>query len=388
MTSPTIGSPARILHVKPGQWGVGGVETFIVSMFERVDRARLVFDVLTIGDSREETSIDRRLLELGGRRFAHVELRHGPTASKIGPLRTLRRLVREEGYDVVHIHTGSPLHGLYAYAARSAGAKTAILHSHTSGGRELPGAVKVVADVLLDTAPTDRAACSKDAARWLFPERVQESVRVFRNGVDVDAFHHDAETRRRLRAELDLGEALVIGHVGRFSFEKNHPLMLRVLADMCRTAADTAGTAPTLVLVGDGEERPAVEALADKLGVTAQVRFVGLRDDIPSLMNAMDVLLLPSEAEGLGIVGLEAQAAGLPCVFSTGVPTEIDVTGRCRFVPTDANPAEWAVAIQTMAALGRADTGDDVRRAGYDATACAADLETFYLSALASANGG
>jgi len=380
-------APARILHVKPGQWGVGGVETFIVSMFERVDRARLAFDVLTIGDDQEETSIDRRLLELGGRRFAHVELRHGPTASKIGPLRTLRRLVREGGYDVVHIHTGSPFHGLYAYAARSAGAKTAILHSHTSGGRDLPGAVRVVADVLLGAAPTDRAACSKDAARWLFPGRVQDSVRIFRNGVDVDTFRHDADTRRSLRAELDLGNALAIGHVGRFSLEKNHPLMLRILADMCRTAAETARLAPVLVLVGDGDERPAVEDLADELGVTAQVRFLGLRDDIPSLMNAMDVLLLPSDAEGLGIVGVEAQAAGLPCIFSTGVPAEIDVTGRCRFLPTDADPAEWAVAIQTMADLGRADTADDVRRAGYDATGCAADLESFYLSALRSPDG-
>lgn len=383
----TRGDPARILHVKPGQWGVGGVETFIVSMFERVDRSRLAFDVLTIGESQDETSIDRRLRELGGRRFTYVEHRHGPTASKIGPLRTLHRLVREEGYDVVHIHTGSPLHGLYAYAARSAGAKTVILHSHTSGGRDLPGAVTTVADILLGAAPTDRAACSQDAARWLFPERVQESVRIFRNGIDIDAFRHDAETRRRLRAELGLGNALVIGHVGRFGFEKNHPLMLRVLASMCATAADTPGPAPILVLVGDGEERPVVEALADELGVTAQVRFLGLRDDIAGLMNAMDVLLLPSKAEGLGIVGMEAQAAGLPCVFSTGVPTEVDVTGRCRFLPTDADAAEWAVAIRAMADLGRADTSDDVRRAGYDAAGSAADLESFYLNAMGSPDG-
>lgn len=373
------GAAKRILHIKPGGWGTGGVEAFLMSMFENVDRSRVVFDVLTIVHSEEPGTVDERLEELGGRRYICVEARRGPTLSKLRPLLVTFGLVRRNGYDTVHIHTGSPFHGLYAWVARWAGASTVILHSHVTQRRNLPRPVGTIVEATLGPAPTHRFACSTAAGQALFPKWSQAAVKVVRNGIDIDSFRLEPATRSRLRAELGIADGqLAVGHVGRFSWEKNHELLVRAFGEL---AAASPEPRPVLVCVGDGEDRPAIEELADQLGIASSVRFVGLRHDIADLLAAVDVFVLPSHNEGLGIAGIEAQAAGLPCVFSTGVPAEVDVIGNNTFLPTTASPQEWAAAIREAATRPRADNLEKVRSAGYDASLSAKDLQDFYLRA-------
>jgi glycosyltransferase EpsF len=207
---------------------------------------------------------------------------------------------------------------------------------------------------------------------------VVPDVRILRNGIDVEAFRYDAAVRARVRAELGVAPGrLVVGHVGRFSWEKNHALVLSLFKELFDASTDEER--PVLVLVGDGDERAATEHRARELGLTADVRFLGMRQDIAALLQGMDVLVLPSHVEGLGIVGVEAQAAGLPCVFSTGVPAEVDVTGRCRFLPVSASPARWADEVRALARLPREDTADAVLAAGYGVGDCARDLQALYL---------
>ncbi|MDQ7992123.1 MAG: glycosyltransferase [Propionicimonas sp.] len=369
----------RILHVKPGEWSTGGVESFVMSMLENVDRDRVRFDLLTIGDRTGPSPHDDRLSELGGTRFSIVEPTHGPALSKLGPIRSLFDLVRHHGYGTVHIHTGSAFHALYAGTARLAGARTVVLHSHTAVRPELAVPVRRGLDALLRVGPTHRFACSRAAARALFPATAQPGVRILRNGIDVAGFRYDPGVREQVRAALGIVPGqLVLGHVGRFSWEKNHALLLRVFAEVARRSSGD-GPQPLLLCIGDGEERAATEALAAGLGIAGQVRFLGVRHDIARLLQAMDVFLLPSRNEGLGIAGVEAQAAGLPCVCSTGVPDEIDVTGRCSFLPDTADPADWADAVAAAASLPRVDTAGQVAAAGYDAADCARQLQDFYL---------
>jgi glycosyltransferase involved in cell wall biosynthesis len=370
--------PTRVLHITPCGWGAGGIEGFIMSMLENVDRELVEFDVLAIVETDVPGVHDGRLSELGGRRYIHVERGRGPTLSKLGPLRAIYDVVRRNGYQTVHIHTGSPFHGLYAYAARFAGASTVIMHSHTTYWVGLPPLLRRVLDITLSPAPSHRFACSRAAGEWLFPRRLQSTVRILRNGIDVEAFRYDPTRRARMRDELGVTDGqLVLGHVGRFSYEKNHPLLLRVFRALLEVSADARR--PLLVCVGDGDDRPAIETMAEEMGVADQIRFLGLRDDVPDLMQAMDVLILPSRNEGLGIVGIEAQAAGLPCVFSTGVPGEADITGRCTFLAESAPAEEWARATLQSGAEPRVDGAEQVRVAGYDSARCAAELQAFYL---------
>lgn len=373
-------TPRRVLQVKQGEWAAGGVEAFLMSMLRNVDRDLVQFDVLTIVDRFTPGPHDAELQALGGQRHVCIERGRGPGLGKIVPLRALHQLVREHRYEIVHIHTGSPFHGLYAYAARLAGARTVVLHSHTAEGPAISAPLRKFLDIALRPAPTHRFACSGAAGRWLFPASVQSTVRVLHNGIDLDSFRFDPETRARMRSQLGIADGqVVVGHVGRFSHEKNHPRLLRAFHAFL--TGSSAAPAPMLLCVGDGEDRPAAERLMDELGISGQVRFLGVRSDVGALMQAMDVFVLPSRKEGLGIGGVEAQAAGLPCVFSTGVPEEADVTGRCSFLPVSASPSAWAAAIDRAAGIPRVDTVESVRAAGYDAKRCAAELQDFYLRA-------
>lgn len=373
----TASTPRRILHIKQGEWRTGGVETFVMAMLEKIDRTEVLFDVLTIVHQEDESPHDARLYELGGRRFICVEERQGVSFSKLAPLMAIYGLIRRNLYATVHIHTGSPLHALYALAARAAGARTVIIHSHVTQRRELGWPMGFLTDRALSAFPTHWFACSHDAARALFPERLLPRVDVVRNAINVESFRFDGQHRALLRKELDLPSGhLSVIHVGRFSWEKNHALLLRAFKELIDLNPEVA---PELILVGDGPERVDMEDLAARLGIAPRVRFLGLRLDIADLLSAADVFVLPSHHEGLGIVGIEAQAVGLPCVFSTGVPAEVDVAGGSIFVDTNASPREWAEAILQAWAKGRSDNVEEIRKAGYDASLSAKDLERFYL---------
>ncbi len=371
-------TPQRILHVKQGEWRTGGVEAFVMAMLENVDRAEVLFDVLTIVHQADESPHDARLYELGGRRFICVEKRQGVSFSKLAPMLAIYSLIRRNLYATVHIHTGSPLHALYALAARVAGARTVIIHSHVTQRRELRGPMSFLTGRALCAFPTHWFACSRDAARALFPERLLPRVDVVRNAIDIESFRFDGQRRVLLRKELNLpsGHLLVI-HVGRFSWEKNHALLLAAFKELIDLSPEVT---PELIFVGDGPERVDMEDLAARLGIATRVRFLGLRLDVADLLSAADVFVLPSHHEGLGIVGIEAQAVGLPCVFSTGVPSEVDVAGGSIFVDTNASPREWAEAILQAWAKGRSDNVEKIRKAGYDASLSAKELERFYLA--------
>lgn len=332
----------RVLHVTSAL-DPGGIETWLGRLLSIPEGRPLIGAVVVLSPS--EGLLAPQFREHG------VPIHCVPAAGN--PARfvlDLVRVLRRTGpWDIVHSHVyrRSALVHLASMLAR---VPRRVTHSHNTRGQEtasrnpLRGILATVATTWINAVSHLRIACSRDAARTLFREKALEDARLLCMpcGMDIDAFLRSAEAPIS-RASLGIPDgATVIGHVGRFMPQKNHAFLLRA-------AAEALQRNPRLhfLLVGDGPLRGDMELLAVSLGIERHVSFTGNRLDVPSLMRyAMDCFFLPSRWEGLGIVALEAQALGLPCLLSDAIPTEANrLPHRNRTFPLAASPAEVAEAL-------------------------------------------
>ena len=189
---------------------------------------------------------------------------------------------------------------------------------------------------------TDRFACSRTAGAWLFGEKAvaKEQVTIIRNAIDMPKYLFNQEIRDEYRDTLGLEGRFVVGHVGRMTYAKNYPFLLNVFA----CAAGMRENA-FFILVGDGPDLPSIERIIRQLELEGRIMLLGLRHDVPALLQAMDVLVLPSHFEGLPITAIEAQAAGLPCVVSEGVAAEAIYTNLITRLPLHESAEKWAETV-------------------------------------------
>ena len=283
--------------------------------------------------------------------------------------RNTLKLLQGGGYDCVHIHGDvAYLLLIFAKAARRAGVKRIILHSHAAGidggSRRLKATLHRLCRSALLRCATDFAACSDKAAAWMYPGLDVSRVKMVKNGVELERFAHDPAVRARVRGELKLEDAFVVGHVGRFAYQKNHEYLLDAFAAMRKRVENAR-----LLLVGEGVLFDEIRAKAARLGLEKDVIFYGASNGVGKLMQAMDLLALPSRFEGLPVVGVEAQAAGLPVLFSDRITRQAELTDHVRFLPIDAASVEsWGEAAREAAegpGWDRAGDCERVRQAGF-----------------------
>lgn len=347
----------------------GGMETFTMNMYRNMDRCKIQFDFLV---HREiEGDYDEEIRLLGGKIY-HIR-RQNP----LDPCywRDLNAFFGEHPYRVVHAQLDCMSAEPLAAAARH-GAAVRIAHSHNSRqDRDLKYPLKLACKRLIKREATDLFACGVEAGRWMFGT---DDFTVVRNAIDVGAYAFDPGRRERVRRGLGLsGGACVVGHVGRFRPVKNQGFLVRAFAELLRLRPDAV-----LLLAGDGDGRPACESLAAGLGVSGSVRFLGVRSDVPDLMQAMDVFVMPSLYEGLPLVLVEAQAAGLPCLVSDSIPGDCDIEGgSVSRMSLRKSPSEWALRLEELLAspLDRVLGESAVRAGGFDAREQARKLQEFYL---------
>ncbi len=361
----------RVLHVAPSM-GYNGVSLMLMSYYRHIDRTAVQFDFVTHGPVED---FHEEIRSMGGRVF------YANTARTVGFVRyvsMMRRVMLEHGpYHAVHIHTNYQS-GLVALAARLAGVQTRICHIRGSYiGQARDRALLPLYKHLIFAHCTRFLACGRQAGRYYYGRRAFE---VLPNAVDLSLFAgRDAEQRGAVRHELSIApDTLVLGHVGRFSAEKNHALMLDLLARVRAKGRDWC-----LVLAGYGRLRPAVEQDAEARGLAASTRFLGIRKDIPRLMCAFDVLLLPSVSEGLPNVVVQAQAAGCPCVVSDTITDEVDMgLGLVRYVPLTGPLDAWEEAVMAQAAVAapaQATIEQRIREQGFDIRESVARMLQLYL---------
>ena len=331
----------RILHVL-GTLDRGGVENWLLQVLRQIDRREHQFDFVVEGGGpyayqAEAEALGARVIDCGSHRNL---LRYG--------WRLLRALRRFGPYDCIHAHvhyySGFPL----ALAAL-AGVPIRIIHSHAAFP-DVTYSRRIYAWAMRRTiraVATAGIAVSRQAADALLPEgwKNNDHWQVMPLGIDLEPFSRPVD-RARVRQELGIpADAFVVGHVGSFRPEKNHLFLLDVARELVALAPDGR-----LLLVGDGPLRPIVEEKVRSLGLTEHVIFAGERPDIPRVMKgAMDAFLFPSHTEGLGLAAIEAQAAGLPCLISEGLPEECDAgVGLVFRASLTATPRDWAKRVLAL----------------------------------------
>jgi glycosyltransferase involved in cell wall biosynthesis len=261
--------------------------------------------------------------------------------------RRFRSVLREGRYDVVHSHVHH-FSGFVVRLAHQEQVPVRIAHCHnTSDGKGSAPSRSLYHALMkhwIRKYATHGLAASAEAATALFGPNWQSDVRfrVLFCGIDLEPFRQKV-CREEVRKELGIPlDAPVVGHVGRFAPQKNHAFLLEIAAEVIKRRPEVY-----FLLVGDGPLRPDMEAKARKLGIEKKVVFTGTRGDVPRLMlGAMDVFVFPSLWEGLPIVLVEAQAAGLRCVVSEAVPRDANVVeGAVSYLPLSASADEWVTAV-------------------------------------------
>lgn len=359
-------SALRVAHVVGKMLG-GGVEAVVMNYYRHIDRDKVQFDFIVDGDSRLVPKCE--IEYLGGRVFEVPPYQKLPAYMK-----ALGDLLERERWQVVHSHINA-LSVFPLGAAKRVGVPVRIAHSHSTGGKGewAKNALKALLRTQANRYPTHRFACSEHAGTWLFGNEVDFVI--VRNAFEVGEFAFDGTSRNCVRNELGLTRSQrVIGHIGRFMAQKNHAFLLHVFAELTKRRSDVV-----LVLVGEGPLRPLIENMAIEYGISTRVRFLGQRGDVKRLYQAFDAFVLPSLYEGLGLVGIEAQAAGLPCVFSDAIPREVSLTSKCRFLGIKKTDVSlWADALEEAIEAPR-PVADASLLEAYDIDKAARLLEDLYL---------
>jgi len=349
--------PIRILHVVGGM-NRGGVETWLMHVLRHIDRDRFQMDFLV--HTEKPCPYDDEASALGSKII--------PCLSPSKPWlygRNFKRILREYGpYDIVHSHVHH-FSGYVLYLAKQAGVPVRIAHSHNdtsaidAKARLHRRLYLTLTKWLIDRYATLGLAASYKVATVLFNRAWKTDSRwqILYCGVDLTPFRELVDSVA-IRAEFGIpADAFVVGHVGRFEEQKNHQFLIDIVAEIALREPKMH-----LLLIGDGSLRSEIQQKVISHGLANHVTFAGLRPDVPRLMlGAMDLFLLPSSHEALGLVLIEAQAAGLPCVFSDVVPEEANaIKPLVRQVSLSKSASDWAEAVisarSRVLAIAQADT--------------------------------
>jgi glycosyltransferase involved in cell wall biosynthesis len=325
-----------------------------MNLLRRIDSQRFQVDVLTHGTVYSSDPFISEIDSLGCQILSCPD----PRQNLLQPWRYVQSfkqaLRQQEAYDIIHSHT-PPLDGAILFLAKRAGIKTRVVYSHTGNvvpkvglswhSRTIRTFYYALSQYWIAQNATVGLACSQSAATYMFGKNWEKDPRwqVLHCGIDLATFQTKANSTATTKSEFGIPpNAFVVGHVGRFSEEKNHSFFVEIAAEIVKREADVY-----FLLIGDGNLRHEVEQKVSQFGITNHFIFAGSRSDVPRLMlDAMDVFLLPSLYEGLGLVLVEAQAAGLPCVLSDSIPEEADIVDSLMHRLSLSQPVtDWANVI-------------------------------------------
>ncbi|MDR2569108.1 MAG: glycosyltransferase family 1 protein [Oscillospiraceae bacterium] len=361
-------APIRVAHIM-GKMMSGGVESVVMNYYRHIDRNAVQFDFIIDEDS---SIVPYEEIEnLGGKVY-----KIPPYQKPIAYHRALVKLFRVQNFRIVHSHINT-MSVFPLFAAKRAKVPVRIAHSHSTAGRgELTrNILKYSLRPFSKVFPTHFCACSEHAGRWLFGDKLYDSGKVMlvRNAIDVSKFTFDPQIREAVRDELNVQDALVIIHVGRFMKQKNHVFLIDIFEEIHKRKPDSV-----LLLVGEGELEQKIRNKVKRLGLEENVRFLGVRDDVHRLLQAADVFLLPSLYEGLGMVAIEAQAVGLFVIASDLVPEETKITNNFLYTPLSHSIDKWVKNILSLSSNDRKVIIEQIINTGYEIIGATKQLSQVY----------
>jgi len=353
----------------------GGIERYSVNLYEHLNKKKYNFDFIVSKNNHD--FLDDEFEAAGGVKVALGNKKiKNKVIYKIDYLINLIR-VAKNSYDIAYFNLSIPADVFkYPLICRVVGIKNIVIHSHNSSEGHISifkRILNVFGRMYINKIATAKFACSDKAAAWMFGEKVekQKSYKLINNGLEVRDYDYNPKVREKIRASLEIEpDRMVIGHVGRFVDQKNHKFLLEVFKEVMVKEPNAL-----LMLIGVGELQEAVKEQAAMLGISQNIKFLGEKKNVNELMQGMDVFLLPSLYEGLPVVGVEAQASGLHCVFSNTISSEADITGNVSFLSLNNSAKSWAEKVIESANISRKSEKNKIISSGYDIESATAQVE-------------
>ncbi|MGI6601642.1 MAG: glycosyltransferase family 1 protein [Dethiobacteria bacterium] len=363
-------SYVNVLVVASTEFKLNGITNVILNYYRNVNKQNIRYHFAT------NNNLPKHLLdEMKNNNSKVYQL---PSRSK-KPLHyalALKKVIDNGDYDIVHAHGNSATLYLEIFIAKKCGVPVRIAHSHNSTCK-----YKVTHYILKPfflNSITHAFACSHKAGKWLYGDNYM----VLKNGIELNRFIFNQKVREEYRKKLGILNKKVIGHIGHFSYQKNHEFLLDIFYEVHKQDNNYV-----LLLIGDGTLRKHIEEKVYLMGLENYVIFLGETTEIPQLLCAMDLLVFPSHFEGLPLTLIEAQASGLKCLISDVISTEVQVTDLIDFISIQLEARYWAEkVISTPICIGNRKVMSDsylniLRNNGYDIETNAEELTKFYLEA-------
>lgn len=356
----------RVLHISLDT-AMGGIESFLLNVYNLIDRDKIQFDFIEYGDITRD--FNPKFLNLGARIYNLPDRKKHPFLAQ----KELIELLRNNEYEVVHIHKNSLADIGSIRACQKASKSRIVLHSHNSSrDSKTVTLLHKINRRVLDLNGITKFSCSIKAAEWLYGTK--EGVTIVKNGIDTNRFAFNSSKRQNIRTELSIDKYFVVGSVGRLTEQKNPLLMLDVMKKLQDENI-------CLLWVGDGELRKAMEIRADEYGMRNRVIFTGAVPNPEDYYQAMDVFVMPSLYEGFPIAAVEAQCSGLQMILSSNITKEADIIGETKWVSIDSS-LNWAQAIADFKEkkLIRKSNENELKMRGFDMKTTVDYLQNFYLN--------
>lgn len=339
----------------------GGIESYLMNYFKSFDHSKIIFDFVTDSPS---VAYEKEIISLGSKIFYIPSRRENVIKNML----SIRKIVLENGYDTVYYNILSASAVFSMLGLLGTKRVKIITHSHNNSVGNLK--VHLTLRPLLNFMTDKRLACSVTAAKFMFGKRYAKRTVIINNAVDTERFKFNSLVRNEVRKEFGIENRLVIGHIGRLCYQKNTLFLIDIFNEIVKQNKNAV-----LLLVGDGEDRNAVINKINQLGLHKSVIMTGVRSDIHRLLQAMDLLLLPSRFEGLPVVLIEAQSAGLRCLTSNAVTKAAKITDLLQYINSNASASFWAKKAIQCANYERFDTAEETKNAGFDIRTQAAYLQ-------------
>lgn len=361
----------RVLH-SVSNMDRAGIETMLMNYYRHMDRNKVQFDFLC--NKTKPGAYDQEILDMGGKIY------HSPG---LNPLRFFKYknevidiLKENSDIKIMHSHNGA-LAYQSLYAAYKYGLKNRICHAHaTTIDFNLKLPLKLAYKTQLKKVANNYWGCGKKSVEFYFGSNIIKSNNYFivHNAIDEEKFLYNEQKRKEVREKYNLNGKFVIGNVARFMKQKNHTFTLDLFKVILQKEPNAI-----LMLLGDGELLDAMKQKAKELGIENSVMFMGNVNNVNEMYQAMDLFLLPSLFEGLPVVGIEAQASGLKCIFSNTITDEVKVTDNIEFLDLNKDSLEkWADKILSYKEYERKNTDKEIINAGYSIEEEAKKLQKVY----------
>lgn len=345
---------------------VGGIQVLLIDLFKHFDAKRIRPELLLLDDG-EHYDLEDQVREMGIPVYKLEGIWLRKLKDYISYFKAVNNFFQEHhDYRAIHINTG-PKNFYLLQCAKRYNIPIRIAHSHNTGYQTESKIKKYLGNILkypLKSSANVYLACSDYAGKWMFGEKMSQSgrVTVLPNGVDLDRYAFNQTIRTEMRHELGVEEKIVIGNVGRFTFQKNHEFLIDIFQEIHNINPNTV-----LVIAGVGELLGAIKEKVAILGLKDDVRFLGFRNDVTSLTQAMDVFLMPSLYEGFPVTAVEAQASGLPCVFSDTITKEVKLLDQTKYISLGSDSKIWAEEVLNLVGtVDRKESNAILHNKGYD----------------------